>query len=170
MANCESVEAVGIEPTGPKVGSPDQHQAAPTPTYPDGSGRKAPVAGCAIQRRPVGRGVSAFAGRLTPSIALEPRFRRQSGDSGKGWGRKTESFQGLSGDKGMAINTPPKDSDEKRFNETLKRMLKTPPKPHVVPDGDAYAHWSSCAVNNGPALPAGPCDCGGFRADKQIAS
>jgi hypothetical protein len=22
------------------------------------------------------------------------------------------------------------DTDEKRFNETLKRMLKTPPKPH----------------------------------------
>lgn len=40
-------------------------------TSPDGSGKKASVAGCAIQRRPVGRGVSAFAGRLTPSIALE---------------------------------------------------------------------------------------------------
>ncbi|MER8995931.1 hypothetical protein [Mesorhizobium sp. M0678] len=25
---------------------------------------------------------------------------------------------------------PAKESDEKRFNETLKRMLKTPPKPH----------------------------------------
>ncbi|MER8456289.1 hypothetical protein [Mesorhizobium sp. M0965] len=24
---------------------------------------------------------------------------------------------------------PAKESDEKRFNETLKRMLKTPPKP-----------------------------------------
>lgn len=22
------------------------------------------------------------------------------------------------------------------------------------------AHWSSCAVNNAPALPVGPCDCG----------
>ncbi len=21
-------------------------------------------------------------------------------------------------------------------------------------------HWSSCAVNNGPALPVGPCNCG----------
>lgn len=31
--------------------------------------------------------------------------------------------------KSVAINTPPKDSGEKRFNETLKRMLKTPPKP-----------------------------------------
>jgi hypothetical protein len=24
-------------------------------------------------------------------------------------------------------------ADEKRFNETLKRMLKTPPKPHISP-------------------------------------
>jgi hypothetical protein len=23
-------------------------------------------------------------------------------------------------------------------------------------------HWSSCAVNNAPALPVGPCDCGGL--------
>lgn len=23
-------------------------------------------------------------------------------------------------------------------------------------------HWSDCAVNNGPALKPGPCDCGGF--------
>lgn len=23
-------------------------------------------------------------------------------------------------------------------------------------------HWSSCAVHNEPALPAGPCDCGGY--------
>ena len=27
-------------------------------------------------------------------------------------------------------------------------------------DGDA--HWSDCSVNNGPAYPAGPCDCGGL--------
>lgn len=23
-------------------------------------------------------------------------------------------------------------------------------------------HWSDCAVHNGPALPEGPCDCGGL--------
>lgn len=27
--------------------------------------------------------------------------------------------------------------------------------------GTLMAHWSSCATNNGPALPIGPCDCGG---------
>lgn len=26
---------------------------------------------------------------------------------------------------------PEKETDEKSFNETLKRMLKTPPKPHA---------------------------------------
>ncbi|MER8485634.1 hypothetical protein [Mesorhizobium sp. M1322] len=30
----------------------------------------------------------------------------------------------------MSGGKPSKDSDEKRFNETVKRMLKTPPKPH----------------------------------------
>ncbi|WP_179295137.1 hypothetical protein [Mesorhizobium sp. WSM3868] len=34
----------------------------------------------------------------------------------------------------MAGEKPDKDSDEKRFNETLKRMLKTPPKPHDKKD------------------------------------
>lgn len=29
------------------------------------------------------------------------------------------------------------------------------------------AHWSSCAVHNEPAYPAGPCDCGGL-APEQI--
>lgn len=26
-------------------------------------------------------------------------------------------------------------------------------------------HWSDCAVHNAPALPAGPCDCGGYEPD-----
>lgn len=29
------------------------------------------------------------------------------------------------------MNDTKQDTDEKRFNETLKRMLETPPKPHV---------------------------------------
>lgn len=27
-------------------------------------------------------------------------------------------------------------------------------------------HWSDCATNNAPALPVGPCDCGGFDPDQ----
>lgn len=27
------------------------------------------------------------------------------------------------------------------------------------------AHWSSCSVNNGPALPVGSCDCGNDAPD-----
>lgn len=30
-------------------------------------------------------------------------------------------------------------------------------------------HWSSCAVNNAPALPVGPCDCGGFNPSKILS-
>ncbi|WP_171903308.1 hypothetical protein [Mesorhizobium sp. SEMIA 3007] len=30
----------------------------------------------------------------------------------------------------MIGGKPGKDSDEERFNETVQRMLKTPPKPH----------------------------------------
>ncbi|MER9120847.1 hypothetical protein [Mesorhizobium sp. M0590] len=30
----------------------------------------------------------------------------------------------------MSGGKPGKDSDEKRFNETVQRLLKTPPKPH----------------------------------------
>jgi hypothetical protein len=33
----------------------------------------------------------------------------------------------------MVDEKPAKDSDEKRFNDTLKRMLETPPKPHDKP-------------------------------------
>ncbi|MBZ9960833.1 hypothetical protein [Mesorhizobium sp. BR1-1-14] len=34
------------------------------------------------------------------------------------------------------MTNPEKETDEKRFNETLKRMLKTPPKPHGVAKSD----------------------------------
>lgn len=30
--------------------------------------------------------------------------------------------------------------------------------------GYCKQHWSDCAVHNEPALPKGPCDCGGYYA------
>lgn len=63
---------------------------------------------------------------------------------------------------------------ERRRDEALARLLKMPPKPHedmklgkprrkeAAYDG----HWSSCAVHNEPAYPAGPCDCGGFKPEQ----
>lgn len=33
-----------------------------------------------------------------------------------------------------------------------------------APQAEPVQHWSDCAVNNGPALPVGPCDCGGYTA------
>ncbi|MER9330055.1 hypothetical protein [Mesorhizobium sp. M0488] len=40
----------------------------------------------------------------------------------------------------MIGGKPDKDSDEKRFNETVQRMLKTPPKPHdkVIKSGPTH--------------------------------
>lgn len=31
-------------------------------------------------------------------------------------------------------------------------------------------HWSDCAVHNAPALPPGPCDCGGLNSDTLASS
>lgn len=47
------------------------------------------------------------------------------------------------------------DEDPGRFDEALKKVARHKPT----------LHWSDCAVNNGPALPAGPCTCGGFKVD-----
>jgi hypothetical protein len=32
----------------------------------------------------------------------------------------------------------------------------------VWPENKTFSHWSDCAVHNGPAYPAGPCDCGAW--------
>lgn len=45
------------------------------------------------------------------------------------------------------------DESEERFDETLKNVAR---------HKQAIFHWSDCAVNNGPALPSGPCNCGGL--------
>lgn len=47
------------------------------------------------------------------------------------------------------------DDDPAHFDEALKKVAR-----HKT-----VLHWSDCAVNNGPALPPGPCTCGGFKAD-----
>lgn len=55
------MEAVGVEPTGPKVGSPDQHQATPTYDLPGWIGEE----GTLWVRQPTtpgGAGVCNFAG------------------------------------------------------------------------------------------------------------
>ncbi|TIT67764.1 MAG: hypothetical protein E5W90_07780 [Mesorhizobium sp.] len=51
--------------------------------------------------------------------------------------RKTDSFQGFLWEKRISGGKPEKDSDEKRFNATLKRMLKTPPTPQTASKKDA---------------------------------
>jgi hypothetical protein len=62
-------------------------------------------------------------------------MRNDSGWSYKGQNRKLRGFQWLFWGKTMddSRKSGTKEesaSDESRFNETLKRMLRTPPKPH----------------------------------------
>jgi hypothetical protein len=45
----------------------------------------------------------------------------------------------------------------------MENVIQFVPRPNA--DRRPAAHWSSCAVNNGPALPVGPCDCGGYQSD-----
>jgi len=49
--------------------------------------------------------------------------------------------------------------DEDVFDATLKKIAKAPP-PKSVQMRKAIQHASDCAVHNGPAYEAGPCDCG----------
>lgn len=53
-----------------------------------------------------------------------------------------------------------KEEADRIRDETVRKMAMTPPKPKV----SSIEHYSDCAVNNGPALEAGPCTCGGFKA------
>tara|TARA_R110002110_G_scaffold68080_4_gene184715 strand:- start:14737 stop:15021 length:285 start_codon:yes stop_codon:yes gene_type:complete len=55
------------------------------------------------------------------------------------------------------------DSKDKDFNETLKRLMEAPPKPHEeMKKGRRIEHFSDCALHNLPALKNGPCSCGGL--------
>lgn len=45
------------------------------------------------------------------------------------------------------------------FDRVLGKIAKAPP-PKSVQKRKAVQHASDCAVHNGPAMKAGPCDCG----------
>lgn len=45
------------------------------------------------------------------------------------------------------------DEREEAFDAALRKVAKAPRATRI-------RHRSDCAVHNGPALPAGPCDCG----------
>lgn len=50
------------------------------------------------------------------------------------------------------------EDNEEAFDAKLKKVASAPPT--VGATGRKVQHASDCAVNNGPAYPAGPCDCG----------
>lgn len=50
------------------------------------------------------------------------------------------------------------DDSEAAFDAKLKKVAALPPTAGAK--DRKVQHASDCAVNNGPAYPAGPCDCG----------
>lgn len=56
------------------------------------------------------------------------------------------------------------------FFSKFAKLKRHEPLPEIVIEGlrgsavaySASGHWSDCAVHNAPALPVGPCDCGGY--------
>jgi hypothetical protein len=52
------------------------------------------------------------------------------------------------------------DDSEEHFNEKLGKIAR------AKPEARAIVHASDCAVNNAPAMPPGPCNCGAEKAGK----
>ena len=65
-------------------------------------------------------------------------------------GRVILSTEGLAGLHGVDL--------ENAVKSRLRADMQIA-KPEVV---SPRLHWSDCAVNNGPAMPVGECDCAGF--------
>lgn len=53
------------------------------------------------------------------------------------------------------------DESEERFDAALGKIVAF--KPDEKREARAVAHASDCAVHNGPAFDAGPCDCGAVK-------
>jgi hypothetical protein len=52
------------------------------------------------------------------------------------------------------------DDSEKHFDEKLGNIAR------FKPEARAVVHASDCAVNNAPAMPPGPCNCGAEKVGK----
>ena len=52
------------------------------------------------------------------------------------------------------------DDSEIHFNDKLSKIARARPEVRAV------VHASDCAVNNAPAMPPGPCNCGAKKAGK----
>lgn len=55
--------------------------------------------------------------------------------------------------------------DADQFKDRLRTLVKAPP-PKSVQARKPTDHDSDCAIHNGPALEAGPCDCGMSKSQK----
>jgi len=56
------------------------------------------------------------------------------------------------------------DESEERFDAALGKIVAF--KPDEKREARAVAHASDCAVHNGPAFDAGPCDCGAVKGGR----
>jgi hypothetical protein len=95
------------------------------------------------------------------------------------WGGGFPAKRAMSADKLLEDATRSCNNiDEQRALDALMREAQ-PAHCQCFACRDGVLHWSDCAVHNGPAYPAGPCDCGvekeqeedwGALAEKQLAS
>ena len=71
-----------------------------------------------------------------------------------------ERKQGMWGGGFQAKRQAAMDKVNAEFNEEYIKYRTAFPKGYTAPKQESVQHWSDCAVHNGPAYPAGPCDCG----------
>ena len=77
-----------------------------------------------------------------------------------------EAFDDLARKQGMwgggfnAKRQAAMDKVNQEFTEEYIKYRTAFPKGYIAPQQEPVQHWSDCAVHNGPAYPAGPCDCG----------
>jgi len=71
-----------------------------------------------------------------------------------------ERKQGMWGGGFNAKRQAAMDKVNQEFTEEYIKYRTAFPKGYIAPQQELVQHWSDCAVHNGPAYPAGPCDCG----------
>jgi len=87
----------------------------------------------------------------TPEDEAFDDLARKQGNWGGGYQAKRQ----MAADKFIA-------AEERKVGERYGYVPKLHPSEwmNAQPAQESVQHWSDCAVHNGPAYPAGPCDCG----------
>ena len=72
-------------------------------------------------------------------------------------GRRTQGAAQVTTDD-LIARLEKAEAGSRELDAAVSRSLGS--RPEYEKDG--FPHWSDCALHNEPALPAGPCDCGGW--------